>query len=72
MALNAFATLMLHYSAAPFEFVRAETKLPGGFVISLEIPAALDNIAISRTLCGSASEKSVLISGLGEVDQYWG
>jgi hypothetical protein len=58
MALNAFVSLMFHYSAAPFEFMRAETKPPGGFVISSEIPAALDTIAISRTLCGSASAKS--------------
>jgi hypothetical protein len=55
---------MLHYSAAPFESMRAETKPPGGFVISPEIPAALDNIAVLRTLCGSASEKSVKFPGL--------
>ena len=38
--------------------MRAETKPPGGFDISPEITAALDNMAIFRTLCGSASEKS--------------
>jgi len=71
MALHVFASLMLHYSAAHFEFMRAETKPPGGlpagggaagdqgFVISPEIPAALDHIVISRTLCGFASEQSV-------------
>jgi hypothetical protein len=63
MALNAFASLMLHYSAAHFEFMRAETKPPGGFVISPEIPAALDNIVISRPLCGSASVQSVKFPG---------
>ena len=41
--------------------MRAETKPPGGFDISLEIPAALDSMAIFRTLCGFPSEKSVLI-----------
>ena len=43
------------------ECMRAETKPPGGFDISLEIPAALDSMAIFRTLCGFPSEKSVLI-----------
>jgi hypothetical protein len=75
MALNDFASRMLHYSAAPFEFMRAETKPPGGlpagggavgdqgFVISPELPAVLDNIVISRTLGGSASEQSVKFPG---------
>ena len=35
--------------------MRAETKPPGGFVLSPEIPAALDSMAIFRTLCGSFS-----------------
>ena len=38
--------------------MRAETKPPGGFDISPEIPAALDSMATFRTLCGFASEKS--------------
>ena len=63
MALNAFASLMHHYSAAHFEFMRAETKPPGGFVISPEIPAALDNMEIFRTLGGSASEQSAKFPG---------
>jgi hypothetical protein len=63
MALNAFASLMHHYSAAHFEFMRAETKPPGGFVISPETPAALDRIVMFRTLCGSASEQSVKFPG---------
>ena len=75
MALNAFASLMLHYSAAHFEFMRAETKPPGGlpagggaagdqgFVISPEIPVALDSIVMFRTLCGSASAQSVKFPG---------
>ena len=40
------------------------SKPPGGFDISPEIPAAPDSMAIFRTLCGFASEQSVLISGL--------
>jgi hypothetical protein len=44
--------------------MRAETKPPGGFVISPEIPAVLGSMAIFRTLCGSSSEKSVKF-GLG-------
>ena len=68
--LNAFASLMHHYSAAPFEFMRAETKPPGGFVISPEIPAALDSMAIFRSLCGSSSEKSVKFTGLGLTPGY--
>ena len=97
MALHVFASLLLHYSAAPFEFMRAETKPPPrqargpesldsardpehveragglpagggaagdqGFVISPEIPAALDTIVMFQTLCGSASEKSVKFPG---------
>jgi hypothetical protein len=43
--------------------MRAETKPPGGFDISPEIPAALDSMAISQTLCGFASEKSVKFTG---------
>ncbi len=43
--------------------MRAQTKPPGGFVISPEIPAALDNMAIFRTLCGSSSEQSVKFPG---------
>jgi acetyl esterase/lipase len=46
--------------------MRAETKPPGGFDISPEIPAALDSMAISRTLCGSASEKSVKFTGYAD------
>ena len=42
--------------------MRAETKPPGGFDISPEIPAAPDSMAIFRTLCGSASEQRVLLS----------
>jgi hypothetical protein len=63
MVLNTFASLMLHYSVTPFEFMRAETKPPGGFDISPEIPAALDSMAIFRTLCGSSNEKSVKFTG---------
>jgi hypothetical protein len=75
MALNVFASLMLHFSAAHFEFMRAETKPasggraaavyppPAGFVISPEIPAALVSIVMFRTLCGSASEQSVKFPG---------
>jgi hypothetical protein len=63
MVLHAFASLMHHYSAAHFELMRAKTKPPGGFVISPEIPAALDNIVIFQTLCDSASEKSVKFPG---------
>ncbi len=33
------------------------------FDISPETPAALDNMAIFRTLCGSASEKRVKFTG---------
>ena len=40
------------------EFMRAETKPPGGFDISPEIPAAFDSMAIFRTLCDFASEQS--------------
>ncbi len=43
--------------------MRAETKPPGGFDISPEIPAAPDSMAIFRTLCGFASEKSVKFTG---------
>jgi hypothetical protein len=63
MALNAFASRMHHYSATHGEFMRAETKPPGGFVISPEIPAALDHIVISRTLCGFASEQRLKFPG---------
>ena len=42
--------------------MRAETKPSGGFDISPEIPAALNSVAIPRTLCGSASEQRVLLS----------
>ena len=43
--------------------MRAETKPPGGFDISPEIPAALDSMAIFRTLCDFASEQSVKFPG---------
>jgi hypothetical protein len=50
-------------STVGLEFMRAETKPPGGFDISPEIPAALDSMTIFRTLCGSSSEKSVKFTG---------
>ncbi len=50
-------------ASAPCKFMRAETKPPGGFLISPEIPAALDNIVIPRTLYGFASEQSVKFPG---------
>jgi hypothetical protein len=43
--------------------MRAETKPPGGFDISPEIPAAFDSMAIFRSLCDFASEQSVKNAG---------
>jgi hypothetical protein len=75
MALNVFASFMLQSFAAHLQVMRAKTKPasggraaavyppPAGFVISPEIPAALDHIVISRTLCGFASEQSVKFPG---------
>jgi hypothetical protein len=50
-------------STVGLEFMRAETKPPGGFGISPEIPAAPDSMGIFRTLCSSSSEKSVKFTG---------
>jgi hypothetical protein len=63
MALNVLASPMLQSFAAYFQFMRAKTKPPGGFVISPEIPTASDSQVMIRTLCGSVREKSVKFPG---------
>jgi hypothetical protein len=63
MALDVFATPMVQYSAAHFEFMRAKTKPPGGFVISPEILQGCAGRRNSGTECGFAGEQSVKFPG---------
>ena len=58
MPLNVFYPSMRKRSVVYLKFMRAETKPPGGFVLSPEIPAASDSMVMFRTLGGFAGEKS--------------